>query len=85
MKNYTHSIPNIDHKTIVAKSHETTELRSLESGARCKGLNRTTQQVCVCIFHVQRPVRIDCLFDAIEQRQNSHKLAIWRPYEYHVQ
>lgn len=58
---------------------------SIESGTRCKGSYRITQQISVCIFHVQRSIRVDCLSDAIEQRKNSHKLAIRRPYEYHIQ
>lgn len=88
-KLHTNDSKTLTTHTVVANSHEPTELPTRcvrrELGARCKGLDRTTQQVCVCLFHVQRPVRIDCLFDAIEQRQNSHKLAIRRPYEYHVQ
>lgn len=46
--------------------------------------NRIEEQISFRVFHVQRTVRVDCVFVAAEQRQVAYHMASGRQDEYYI-
>lgn len=63
---------------------KTPNQKKKQIGTHRTRFNRIEEQISFRVFHVQRTVRVDCVFVAAEQRQVAYHMASGRQDEYYI-